>query len=100
LLERDILRAARRLPQHLAAIRIQETRIAPRIFLQHLAVAFDRLFGLGILCDGQICWHQRQTQNDQKCWTELHSALSRALIFCASSSLYEASACKIKGRLE
>ncbi len=49
LLERHVLRAARRGPQRLAAIGIEKAGIAPRVLAQHLPVFLDRLFGFGIL---------------------------------------------------
>ena len=51
LLERDVLRTTRRLPERLTPVDIEQTRIAPRILLQHLAITLDRLFGVGILRD-------------------------------------------------
>ena len=46
LLQRDLVRTGRRLPQRLAAVGIEQAGIAPRVFLEHLAIFLDRLFGV------------------------------------------------------
>ena len=52
--ERDVLRSARRRPERLAAVGVQQSGIAPGIFLEHLPVLLDRLFRFAVLGDRRV----------------------------------------------
>ena len=68
--QRHLVRAGGRLPQRLAAIGIEEARIAPRVFLQHLAIFLDRLLGL-VLGGSRKREKKRTARRNDGCFSQV-----------------------------
>ena len=65
-LERDLVRAGGCLPKPLAAIGVEQSGIAPRVFLEHLAVFLDGLFGFILGARGRHRDGQRATRRQNE----------------------------------